>query len=965
MSDADDATLPAGDVGTPSERALQRDNWLLARGDTLGRYFVLDLLGRGGMGAVYSAYDPELDRKVAIKLIRARADPSDSSTGADQHRLQREAQAIAQLSHPNVLTVHDVGTHRGRVFVTMEYVEGGTLREWADAGPHPWREVLARYLPAGQGLAAAHRAGLVHRDFKPANVLIGKDGRLRVADFGLARRVVAGDEPIARPREPSARSLDTLSAKLTQTGARVGTPAYMAPEQYAGEEVDARADQFAFCVALYEALYAERPFVARTMYALIQAIDRGEISEPPRGTKVPGSLRKLVIRGLARAPAQRWPDMDALLLALQDLAASRSRRPWSLVAGSLIAITTALAFVIVDERRPSEPAICTGVDEAFASAYADDDRRAIEQRLRQLDQAATLERLLPRLDQWAASWRSSWESACRDSAAGAVASELHSARLSCLERRRRRFASYVDLLVDADAELARGAIEGLDRVGNPAACSESERVLAQVEPPEDPELRAAVEQLAGQLDEVHAQSLAGRLADAEAALDRLAAPVEATRWRPLLAEFHHLRGHERGRRRDFAGSESDLLRAIADALAVGDDRLAVLALAEQAEFICDWQPRWTESLGLLELADALVERLGGDEALATEVDRARAEVLMRQGSYAPAVAAAERSLAAAERAAGPESLLAADAQYVLGTALFWVGDADEGMRRLERARALWTAQVGPENPRMLKIHNGLGLFALEQDRPLEAIDEFAAELRLAERLYGPEHLNVSDALTNLANAHYAAGQLAEARRDQDRALAIRVREAGPDNLYVGHARVGLAGTLRELGLLDEALAQAEQAHAVILAVRGEGHGDLAIVGNALAEIHRDRGELDQAREWVARSLALVLAAGDNPDNIVGTRLLYGEIELAAGDAQAALEQVEQIREQLREQPEHSPTLDDAVAFDWLAARSLARLGRIGEARELGEQARRALGEAQPEHERIAEIDAWLAALPPG
>ena len=959
MSDVDDATLPASDAATPSGQ-VARESWLLARGETLGRYFVLDLLGRGGMGAVYSAYDPELDRKVALKLILARGDPSDSSTSADQQRLLREAQAIAQLSHPNVLTVHDVGTHRGRVFVTMEFVEGGTLREWSDAGPHPWREVLAKFLPAGSGLAAAHRAGLVHRDFKPANVLIGSEGRLRVADFGLARRVASGDEPVARVRESTGSvQADTLCAKLTQTGARVGTPAYMAPEQYAGDPVDARADQFAFCVAFYEALYGERPFRAGNSYGLMQAVERGEIAEPEHEVRVPTRLRKAILRGLAHDPARRWPDMDSLLAELQREPV-RTWWPWAVAA----ALSLTLAGVVVLARDPpvaSEAEVCTGVDEAFASAFASEDRRAIEQRFAALDEPETARRLLARLDQWTASWRAGWEGACRSSASGSASVELYSAQLSCLERRRHRFASYVELLREADAALARQAIEGLDQVGSPAACSDRELVLAQVEPPEDPDLRARVEQLAGRLDEAHALSLAGRLDAAEAALEQLSEPIAATQWRPLAAEFHRLRGHNRGRQRDFAGSERDLVEAIAGALAVGDDRLAVIALANQAEFICDWQPRWTESLQLLEFADALVDRLGGDPALEAEVEGTRAEVLMRQGSYEPAVAAAQRSLAAAERAAGSESLAAADAHHVLGTAMYWVGDNDEGQRQLELAQASWTAQVGPENPRMLKIHNGLGLFALAREQPLVAIAEFEAELRLAETLYGPDHLDVSDALANLALANYGAGRLDESRRDLERSLVIREREAGPDNLYVGHARANLAGTLRELGELDAALEQGERAYAVILAVRGEGHPDLAIARNVLAETHRDRGEFEQARTQVRQALELVIAADDNPENIVGTRLLYGEIELAAGDARAALEQVDRIREQ----PDYRPSPDYALEFDWLAARSLARLGRIGEARELGRRALEGLADAESKRERGPEIAAWLAALPSG
>jgi serine/threonine-protein kinase len=270
---------------------------MLSEGSRLGPYLVRGLAGAGGMGVVYAAEDPRLGRKVALKLLRPRGD----GAGAEaRERLLREAQAMARLSHPNVLPIFELGTADGRDFLAMEWVEGTTLDGWLRERERPWREVLALLLAAGAGLAAAHRAGLVHRDFKPANVLVGGDGRARVTDFGLASQGPVEDA--AAPTEAAS------GARLTRAGAVPGTPAYMSPEQRAGRAVDARSDQYSFCVTLHEALHGARP---------------GAGPVPSRRRALPGQVRAALARGLAAEPLDRFPSMDALLAALS--APSRSR----------------------------------------------------------------------------------------------------------------------------------------------------------------------------------------------------------------------------------------------------------------------------------------------------------------------------------------------------------------------------------------------------------------------------------------------------------------------------------------------------------------------------------------------------------------------------------------------------------------------------------------------------------------
>jgi predicted Ser/Thr protein kinase/tetratricopeptide (TPR) repeat protein len=283
--------------------------------DRYGRFQVVDQLGEGGMGVVYKAYDPELGRLVAIKRVR---DPERTAGGAA--RLVREAQAAAKVVHPNVVAVFDVGQVGDDVFIAMEYVDGWRLREWLAAARRGQREILDVFTQAAAGLAAAHDRGLVHRDFKPHNVLVGYDGRVRVVDFGLARPFDAPDPaptPLPDPRSP-------VASPLTPAGVAIGTPRYMAPEQHLRRPLDGRADQFAFCVALYEALVGAPPFEGRDLSTLGARVVRGEIRPIPRDAGVPRWLRSLLLRGLAPDPAARFASMHDLLAELtQDHGAAR------------------------------------------------------------------------------------------------------------------------------------------------------------------------------------------------------------------------------------------------------------------------------------------------------------------------------------------------------------------------------------------------------------------------------------------------------------------------------------------------------------------------------------------------------------------------------------------------------------------------------------------------------------------
>ena len=308
---------------------------------TIGRFEIQSKLGDGGMGTVLLATDPLLGRQVALKMLHGNTRNAESS----KRRLLREAQGIARLSHENVIVVHEVGTHEEQVYLAMEYVAGSTLARW-QAG-RAWRGVLDAYLRAGQGLVAAHDAGLVHRDFKPDNVLVGDDGRLRVSDFGL---VSTADATQDQPAAGLPGEQPDFSGRLTQTGVVMGTPRYMAPEQYRADPVDARADQFAFCAALYEGVYGKPAFAGTTLAELSGNILEGRVQEVPADSDVPVGVRDTILRGLSTERADRYPTLRELLQALAAAAKPREpvprRRRWPIPLATVIVLAAATAIVL-------------------------------------------------------------------------------------------------------------------------------------------------------------------------------------------------------------------------------------------------------------------------------------------------------------------------------------------------------------------------------------------------------------------------------------------------------------------------------------------------------------------------------------------------------------------------------------------------------------------------------------------
>jgi eukaryotic-like serine/threonine-protein kinase len=606
-----DAAL-SGDPTALSGMHLRGPLDALTPGARLGRYVVEKYLGCGGMGVVYAARDPELDRRVAVKLLRAasreREDPTES-----RGRLMREAQALARLSHPNVVAIYDVGTAGDRVFIAMELVDGVTLGAWGRTRQRSWREVAQVFSDAGRGLAAAHAAGLVHRDFKQSNVMIGADGRVRVMDFSLARAAVDSQAPSAPFRDES-----PLASPFTQSGALVGTPAYMAPEQFEGEVADARTDQFNFCVALYEALYGKRPFVGRTVDELAQQVRSGAVSAPPAGAGVPRGLRALLLRGLAVAPRDRFATMDALCAELDRCRRGLSRRLLPLAGGALVLVAVAAWAHAARQAR-----ICAGGEALAASAWGPEQQARAQKAFAATHLAGaqtSFERVASSLGAYARAWATMYTEACEATRVrGSQSDEALAARMACLEDSRTELAAFAEALTRADGALVgRAPGAGLE-LAPLEACADVKALLAPARPPGDVRVQAALFEVCQTLARARALGLEGKTEEAVHVLQGAAPLAHSLGHKPLEAEALSLLGWMESQAGDSSSGAGHLEQAALMAEASRNDREAALALVRLVRVEGVGEGRSGDAAALALRARAALERLGGDTGLEAQL----------------------------------------------------------------------------------------------------------------------------------------------------------------------------------------------------------------------------------------------------------------------------------------------------------------------------------------------------------
>ena len=722
----------------------------------VGRYSILMPLGEGGMGTVYAAFDDKLERRVALKLIK------DTQSDVARSRMLREAQAMASLAHPNVVPIFEVGEHDGKLFIVMEHVKGVTLGDWCEADSRTWREVLEKYLQAGEGLAAAHAAGLVHRDFKPANAVVGAEGRVRVLDFGLAARDADVEVDMDTTDSGGVPSLDQrlMNSPLTQTGVVMGTPAYMPPEQAAGGDVDARSDQFSYCVALWEALYGSRPFAGATAAEVAGNARQGEITEPAPHD-VPAAVRPVLERGLDVDPGKRFDDMATLLAQLETITvdAGPRRRAGRFIVGALVA-GTAVVFGArwVDARqREAKVAACesTGNDE-IAAVYDEGTRERIQAGLLATGlghAATTAETALPRLDDYAEAWRGARTEVCLASEVErTLGAEDRGRSLWCLEQRAMELAALVEQLESADRSVvnrATAAAAGLSRVQE---CRDEDLLPRLPEPP-DPEGRASERELRVALYEAEALIATSQYDDA-VELARAAVKQAQSLDRPeLVAAAGRSLGYALEHTGDFEEAEKVLVDAYFTAAEAHDFETAIEVCNSLVYVVGYRLSRHDDGLVWSRLGDVAMSELGvaeGDLRWARPL-AVRAMVHSTAGQTELAQEAFARSLQINEDNLGPEHPEVARSVYSLGTAKLVVGDREGAKPLLERALGIQERTLGPDHPVVASTLNNLGNLSRSQQDLEVTKSLYERALAIQERALGLDHPTVANTIVNLGD----------------------------------------------------------------------------------------------------------------------------------------------------------------------------------------------------------------------
>ncbi|MCH9686611.1 MAG: tetratricopeptide repeat protein [Deltaproteobacteria bacterium] len=905
-------------------------------GRRVGRFTVLGQLGQGGMGSVLQAYDDTLDRQVAVKLMH------ESLGNRHEKRMLREAQALARLSHPNVVQVYEVGKVDGRMFIAMEIIHGQTLAQWHET-PQPWRECVDVYLQAGRGLVAAHAEGLVHRDFKPSNGIIDDEGRVRVLDFGLARDAGMLDEEdspdpesspgsaltrssrsqVSTPRASTSRRLppdmasllgsspSVLEEDLTRTGAILGTMAYMAPEQVRGRLADATSDQFSFCASLWEALYGERPFHQGGLTAIKMAAQRQPL-RPPTGIHTPSWLLRILRRGLSIDPEDRWPSLEALLDKME-----RRRRPrWPVMVPAGVAMlgVGALGWALLRSEEPP----CAATESQLRDAWDPVVQQTLASKFHdtQLEYAdRTWSLVEPQLQAYADQWVTLKTDICETRLDDTQSTAPLDRREDCLDFARVALGEAVGVLLEADVEVVTLANQVVTALPVLSRCENDEALRHQ---PRPATLNKAQEVAAirEELTRVVALGEAGKYVDGLAELAPLMDRADASEYEPLRAESLALRGKLQLDAGRYSAAETDLSLAYALALENGAHDAAI------------------------EAASKLVEVVGYEQA--------QAESMQWLGPTAISLA----------RWRDPGGPLLAEALTVQGMVLSARGLYDQAREHHEQALRLLEQKPG-SNPldRIGPLSNLAAVLKKSGDH--ERAGTLEAEVtKIIEDNLGSHHPMLAQHLTNLGVVLTARGKLDQARANQERALAIYADLGQLQHPRVAHIRTNLGSTLIKLRRSEEA---AEHCQAAIQLWEGTLRGGsqhpwvsraLNCIGSALMQQRR----WDEARAPMLRAVEILGAQRTDHPELVMVHVNLGTTEEKRDNSQAAeyhYRAAIEIAE--RDEDQHIPLV---TALNKLGSLVYRERGRDNEAVELHRRALRILSSAEMRDHKREGISEW-------
>ncbi len=701
----------------------------------IGRFVVIEKLGQGAMGIVYLAYDPKLDRKVALKLVDTTA--LGSEVGDAHIRLEREAKSAAALGHPNVVTVYDVGTHQADVFLAMEYVEGGSLTEWMD-GDHSWQETVTVFAQIARGLSAAHDAGLIHRDFKPDNVLVGVDGRPRVADFGLARPTEGWSARDATRMRAQGRGSAQHSDAMASTGEVCGTPAYMAPEQFAGVEVTPASDQFGFCASLFQALFGIRPFHGESVTELAIAVIENDRAPLPPAHRVPTAVVQVVLQGLQPEPHDRHPSMKALA---ERLEATLRRRTRNLMLGGAALVALAGLGVGVRTSAALRETPCEAAHTALDDTWNDATRERVTAGL---TAAGLSTDVLDELDAFATRWTSTRVQACQATRVSGEQSEaVLQLRMACLDRARSRLAAThgalstaptADMLAATPAALAR--IEECDDAPTLARLQDA----LQSTEDDTPEQTLAWQRAAGLRAQLELRRAEGPAAwrDLAQALTELG---ETHGIPQAIAEGHSFLGRADVARGDHAAARRHFDAALAGAVRGMDDFVAVVMIQQAEAALLDGELAVAASTARHAIAFAdRAEDSSRRARLDADARMMLAAVQNRQGEAAAARTQLEALLARDDLREVPDAdRLLTRGHALLGEACSRLHDLPCAIEQHETSLKLAESTPSTEPLELAGRHANVGLMRVELGDAAASVAHFHRAREIVEQAFGLRH----------------------------------------------------------------------------------------------------------------------------------------------------------------------------------------------------------------------------------
>jgi tetratricopeptide (TPR) repeat protein/predicted Ser/Thr protein kinase len=844
--DADQRTRVPGVANVPS---------------VIGRYRVTGYIGRGGMGMVLSAQDTELKRAVALKLLHPGALGDKART-----RIEREAQAMAKLSHPNVVTVYEVGRAGEQPFIAMELVGGVTLREWLRAEKRAWRKTLEMVISAGRGLAAAHSAGLVHRDFKPENVLVGADERPRVTDFGLVASTTAEREAVEAGEGYSVMG---------------GTPPYMPPEQWTGGEIDARADQFAFAVTCWEALWGQRPFPAKDMIATEKQGPKGEPARIRSRRGVPRRVEAALRRALQADREARWPELNELLDRLQRVV--RDRR--ATIAGIALVPVAAVAVFAFRAGAGTAESPCRDADTGLGDLWSPAQQRALagafaarpESYAR--DAWADVQRTI---DAWVADYRGLRTQTCetrRSRAPGGVPIAI--ARDRCLDRRRDELSALLGALAKPDTttvQYARAAAHGLAR---PISCVTGQSDgSATAEPPLAS--RDALGSLRARLTDASTKRLLGKPIEAVAIAEPAAKEAQTLGWTPLIAvsQLELARSLQAANRNE--EGERAHARAALEADAAQDDETRFEAMIGLAVAGMD-HSRYDEAGRAIESARMIARRLPSDDRRLVVLEIQESTLAFWRGEYDTCVTRGKATMARIATVLGANAIEGASLMNKVAHCQFKMAQGEDAEASMKEALRIAETAVGREHPITADIVFALGYAAAAQNRIDEALAYFREALAIRERVLGADNAVVGVSHTGVGDLLAYMGRFDEAKESYQRAIEILVPAWGADSPAVAIAEKGLGAVSFDSRAYADAERHFGNALAILRVKRPPGHDEttysVMMVGRSmLAQGKRDSiGVLQEA------VTAYDAMSGVRPSSAALARFHLGLAQLQFGD----------------------------------------------------------------------------------